>query len=264
MADSIKKVTAKSVKALKGKGQKVVCLTAYDYTSGLICDQSGADLILVGDSLGTVVQGHPVTTGVTLEDVCHHVLATSNAVEHALLVADLPFGSYGSSVGQAVDSAVELVRCGAEAVKLEGEFLDECRAIQKVGIPVMGHLGMTPQSVNFFGGHRVQGKGERAQLLVDQAKRLEDAGVFSIVLELVPATTAALVTEAVGVPTIGIGAGPHCDGQIQVFHDVLGLWPQQFRHSKRYATGRTTFVRALKRYGEDVRSGAFPTSEHSV
>lgn len=264
MAKSQAKVTARSIRAMKAKGEKIVCLTAYDYTSGLICDQSGADLVLVGDSLGTVIMGQPVTTGVTLQEVSHHLLATSAAVERALLVGDLPFGSYGSSVGQAVDSSVELVQCGAEAVKLEGEFVEECKAILKIGVPVMGHLGMTPQSVNAFGGHRVQGKGEDAKALVDQAKRLEDAGVFAIVLELVPAATAQMVSAAVSVPTIGIGAGPHCDGQIQVFHDVLGLWPQSFRHAKRYASGKSTFTRALKRYGDDVRSGAFPTSEHSV
>lgn len=264
MAKSQQKVTARSIRAMKAKGQKIVSLTAYDYTSGLICDQSGADLILVGDSLGTVIFGQPVTTGVTLEDVGHHLVATSAAVERALLVGDLPFGTYGSSVEQAVDSAVELVQCGAEAVKLEGEFLDECRAILKIGVPVMGHLGMTPQSVNAFGGHRVQGKGDDALVLVEQAKRLEDAGVFAIVLELVPADTARLVTNVVSVPTIGIGAGPECDGQIQVFHDILGLWPQTFRHAKRYANGKSTFTRALRRYGQDVREGVFPTSEHSV
>lgn len=263
MGEPLRKVTAPIVRSMKAKGQKVVCLTAYDHTSGLLSDASGADVVLVGDSLGTVIQGKPTTTSVTLEDVCYHVRATRGAVERAILVADLPFGSYGSSVGQAVESSARLVQSGAEAVKLEGIYVDECRAILKTGVPVMGHIGMTPQSVNAFGGHRVQGKGDAAGTLVEQAKMLEDAGVFGIVLELVPAETAKAITESVRVPTIGIGAGPHCDGQIQVFHDLLGLWERQFKHVRRYCHGRSVFLRSLKKYGAEVRAGEFPTGDHS-
>lgn len=257
------RVTAPIVRAMKAKGEKIVCLTAYDYTSGLLADQSGCDVALVGDSLGTVIQGASSTTVVTLEQMVYHVRLARAGVERALFVADLPFGSYGASVAQAVESSAALVRAGAEAVKLEGEYTEETAAIVKTGVPVMGHLGMTPQSVNVFGGHRVQGKGATAGHIVDQAKALEQAGVFAIILELMSAGAAEKVTKAVSVPTIGIGAGPHCDGQIQVFHDVLGLWPRHYKHAKVYAHGRTSFLRGLRRYAAEVRSGQFPTEEHS-
>ncbi len=258
-----KKVTAPAIRAMKGSGQQVVSLTAYDYTSGLLADQSGVEIVLVGDSLGTVIQGQTSTVPVTLSEVVYHVRAARRGVERALFVADMPFGSYGSSVSQAVDSAVQLVRNGAEAVKLEGTYTEEVKAIVRTGVPVMGHIGMTPQSIHAIGGHRVQGRGDAASRLIDQAKALEDAGVFSIVLELTTSETSERVTKAVGVPTIGIGAGPHCDGQIQVFHDLLGLYPVQFKHSKRYANGRTVFLRALRRYANDVREGKFPEKEQS-
>lgn len=259
----MKKVTVPQILGMKRAGEPVVCLTAYDFTSGLIADKAGVDLILIGDSLGTVIQGHTSTTQVTLEQVAYHVACVRPAVERAHLSADLPLGSYGGSIEQAVSSAVRLVQAGAESVKLEGTFCDEVRSITKVGIPVMGHLGMTPQSVNAFGGHRVQGKGGQVTRLVDDAKALEAAGVFAIVLELVEAQAAEAVSKAVGVPTIGIGAGAGCDGQIQVFHDVLGLWSREFRHAKRYTQGARTFVRALKKYTSEVRNRQFPDEGHS-
>lgn len=256
-------MTAPKIVAMKRNGEKIVCITAYDYTSGLISDLAGADLILVGDSLGTVIHGAADTTKVTLDDMVYHVRATRGGVKKALFVADLPFGSYGATVGQAVESSARLVQAGAESVKLEGAYLDEIRAIVKSGVPVMGHLGMTPQSVNVFGGHRVQGRDGAGKAIIDQAKQLEDAGVFGIVLELVTSEIATKVTKAVAIPTIGIGAGAGCDGQIQVWHDVVGLWDRTFKHSKRYASGRTSFVRGLKRYVRDVRSGEFPGPENS-
>lgn len=248
---------------MKSKGEKIVCLTAYDFTSGLICDAAGADLVLVGDSLGTVIHGAAGTTAVTLEDVVYHVRITKRGVERALLVADMPLGSYGASVSQSVESACALVKAGAEAVKLEGVYTDEVAAIVKTGVPVMGHLGMTPQSVNVFGGHRVQGRGESGKGLIEGAKALEQAGVFAIVLELVTAELAEKLTRSVAVPTIGIGAGPGCDGQIQVWHDVVGLWERPYKHAKRYANGRASFLRGLRKYAQEVRDGSFPGPENS-
>lgn len=256
-------VTAPYIRSMKAAGEKIVCLTAYDYTSALLVEASGADLALVGDSLGTVIHGRTTTTTVTLDEIAYHTQSVRGGLSRPLLVSDLPFGSYGGSVAQAVKSSVELVHAGAEAVKLEGVYTDEAKAIVKTGVPVMGHLGMTPQSVNNFGGHRIQGKGDEAKRIVEEAKALEDAGVFAIVLELVPGSTAQMVTKAVAVPTIGIGAGPHCDGQVQVLHDVLGLWPRQFKHSKRYSNGLSSFTRGLRRYTTEVRAGEFPTKDNS-
>ena len=189
--------------------------------------------------------------------------AVVRGARRALVVVDMPFGSYNSSVSQAVDSAVALVKSGADAVKLEGAYTDEVRAIVRAGIPVMGHVGMTPQSVHNFGGFKVQGRGEAAEAVVAAARDLEDAGVFAIVLELIPADLSARITQDLEVPTIGIGAGPGCDGQVQVFHDVLGLGGDTYKHVKRYAEGRQVLTSALERYAQEVRDGAFPTEEHS-
>lgn len=257
------KHTAPSVRAMKAQGRKVVCITAYDVVSGAIADAAGAEVVLVGDSLANVVLGLESTLPVTLEQMEHHVAATRRGVTSALLVADMPFGSYQSSVAQAVDSAVRLMRAGAEAVKLEGPYVDEVRAITRAGIPVMGHVGMTPQSVHAFGGFKVQGRGDEADAVADAACRLEDAGVFALVIELTPCDVAARITASVGVPTIGIGAGSACDGQVQVFQDALGLGDARFRHAKRYAEGRRAFVRALRKYADEVRRGEFPTEDHS-
>ncbi len=255
-------MTAPAIRAMKG-GDPIVCLTAYDAVTGALADQANVDLILVGDSVGNAVLGYETTVPVTLEEMIHHVRAVRRSVQHALLVADMPLGSYGSTVGQAVDSAVALAKAGAEAVKLEGTFLDEIAAIQKVGIPVMGHVGMTPQSVNLFGGFKVQGKDAHAEHVMAAAREVSDVGVFALVLELIPMSLAKQITDAVSAPTIGIGAGPHCDGQVQVFHDLVGLTPHRFRHAKRYAESWDILGSAIADYVSETRTRAFPTDEHA-
>jgi len=259
MAD---KMTAPAIRALKAKGDKVVCITAYDYSSGQIADASGVDLILVGDSLGNVVLGYDTTLPVTLDQMCHHTAAVARGVKRALLVADLPFGSYQSSASQAVDSAVALVKAGAAAVKPEGAKAETVQAILSAGIPVMGHVGMTPQSVHQFGGFRLQGKGSAGDAVLTAAKSLDELGVFALVLELIPMDLSKRISEAIGCPTVGIGAGPYCDGQIQVFHDALGLNDSPFRHVKRFADGYRQFTTGLSQYASEVRGGQFPTKEH--
>ena len=259
----MKRLTAPAIRDMKRQGERIVCVTAYDYTSGSICDSAGVDLILVGDSLGNVILGFDSTVPVTMDAMIHHTAATTRGVKRALVVADLPFGAYQSSTAQAVDNAVKLMQAGAQAVKLEGDYPEAIAAMVKAGIPVMGHLGFTPQSVNAFGGHKVQGKGEDAKAVLEAAKLVEEAGVFGVVLELVPAELSAQVTKALRIPTIGIGAGPNCDGQVQVFHDVMGLAPRLFRHAKNYASGRELFENGLRQYAAEVKSGEFPTEEQS-
>jgi 3-methyl-2-oxobutanoate hydroxymethyltransferase len=256
------KITAPDVFRMKGSGDKVVCITAYDSTTARIADKAGADLILVGDSVANTLLGLETTLGVDLATMVHHTRAVASSVSHALLVADMPFGSYQSSVAQAVDSAIELVKAGAHAVKLEGEYAEAIEAICKAGIPVMGHVGMTPQSVHSFGGFRVQGKDNK-EIVLEAARSVDRAGVFSMVIELVPAGVAKEITEMVICPTIGIGAGPNCDGEIQVFHDIVGLSPNVFRHSKRYCDGASIFESAITSYVSETRSGNFPTEENS-
>lgn len=260
MAD---KMTAPKIRAMKARGEKVVCITAYDVYFGRLADEAGVDLILVGDSVANVVLGYPNTLFVTLDEMLHHVRAVRRGVQRALLVADMPFGSYNSSTAQAVDSAVALMKAGAEAVKLEGDYPEAIQAIVKAGVPVMGHLGMTPQSVNNFGGFKVQGKGEAGDTVLDQAVSIAEAGVFSMVLELIPKELATRITEKVGVPTIGIGAGLGCDGQVQVIYDVLGLAQETYRHAKRYVDGEGIVLKGLKEYTCEVRNEAFPTAENS-
>jgi len=258
------RITAPKLRALKEQGQKIVCVTAYDQPSGALADNAGVDLILVGDSLGTVLLGYSTTVPVTLEQVEHHVRATRAGVQRALLVADMPFGSYGSTIGQAVDSAVRLMKAGADAVKLEGPYYDEVAALVKAGIPTMGHLGMTPQSYNVFGGHKVQGKSEEAsETLALQARHLQESGAFSIVLELTVASVAEEVSKQLLIPTIGIGAGAGCDGQVQVWHDLMGLAPKVYKHAKRYVNAGDLFADALTTYANEVRQGTFPTKDNS-
>ncbi|MHB8637609.1 MAG: 3-methyl-2-oxobutanoate hydroxymethyltransferase [Fimbriimonadaceae bacterium] len=257
------KRTAPSVRAMKGRS-KVVCITAYDALLARLVDKAGVDVVLVGDSLGNVVLGYPTTVPVTLDDMIHHTRAVRRGVEFALLVADMPFGSYGASVEQGVRSATKLIKAGAEAVKLEGDFPETIEAIVKLGIPVMSHLGMTPQSVNRFGGFKVQGKSEQgAQRLIDELKSVEASGAFSVVLELVPAALAERATAETSIPTIGIGAGPGCDGQIQVIHDVLGLTDAPLRHVRRFAELNAAVAEALCDYAESVRLGDFPTRDQA-
>lgn len=263
-----KRTRVTTIQGMKGF-EKVVCLTAYDWISGRIADEAGVDLILVGDSVGSVVLGYESTVPVTLEEMEHHTRAVRRGVRDALLVADLPFGSYGASVGQAVESAARLMKAGAEAVKLEGDYPEEVRAMVRAGIPVMGHVGFTPQSVHSFGGHKVQGRGDAelgrrsAEDVMGMARRLSEAGVFALVLELVPAALAAVVTANAGVVTIGIGAGPDCDGEIQVFYDVLGFSDRQLKHARRFVEGRSLMLEGAQAYVASVRDGSFPTEENS-
>ncbi len=248
---------------MRAEGRRIVCVTAYDATFGALADEAGVDVILVGDSVGNTTLGMRDTVGVGLPEMTHHVRATRAGVEGALLVGDLPFGSYGASVAQAVESSVLLMKAGAEAVKLEGDHPEAVAACVRAGIPVMGHLGFTPQAVNVFGGHKVQGRGEAADAILAAAGRLRDAGAFAVVLELMDVATAARVTREADLPTIGIGAGVGCDGQIQVLHDVLGLSGRTFRHAKPYLDGRALISGALRSYADEVRAGAFPTEANA-
>jgi 3-methyl-2-oxobutanoate hydroxymethyltransferase len=257
------KVTAPKVRAMRRKGERIVCLTAYDAIFGEMADSAGVDVVLVGDSVGNTALGYETTIPVTLDEMAHHTRATHRGVKRALLVADLPFGSYQSSVAQAVSSAVTLIKAGAEAVKLEGDYTEAIVAIVKAGIPVMGHVGMTPQSVNAFGGPKVQGKSEDGESILAAAKAVEKAGAFAIVLELIPADLAVRITEALNIPTIGIGAGLGCSGQIQVLYDILGFSKMSFRHAKAYTEGYRCLADALARYALEVRQGDFPGPENS-
>ena len=241
----------------------LVMLTAYDAPGARMVDQAGADMILVGDSVAMVVLGYDDTLQVTIDDIAHHTAAVARTRPSALVVADMPWMSYHVSVEETVRNAASLVRAGAQAVKLEGgrRRLPMVEALVAAEIPVMGHLGLTPQSVNAMGGFKVQGRDAQAALdLVDAAKALAHAGCFAIVLEGVPSPVAALVTGAVDVPTIGIGAGPDCDGQVLVFHDVLGLEHRVApKFVRRYADLHTAGVDAMSAFADDVRSGAFPS-----
>lgn len=257
------KVTAPSLRKLKQSGQPIVCVTAYDIATASIVDEAGADLILVGDSMGNVIQGHETTIPVELEQVIYHTQIAARVVKRALLVGDLPFGSYQVSDEQAVESSVALIKAGAEAVKLEGAYGDRIRAIVRAGIPVIGHVGMTPQSVNSFGGFKIQGKGDSGDQVMQDAITTEEAGASAVVLEVIPADLSKRITEALTIPTIGIGAGPHCDGQIQVFHDLVGLSESVFKHAKAFAQGRQIFLDAVAEYTSEVRERKFPTEDNS-
>jgi 3-methyl-2-oxobutanoate hydroxymethyltransferase len=264
----IMKRTTTTFLEAKSKGEKLVVITAYDYSMAKLADSCDIDAILVGDSLGMVCLGYKDTLRVTMEDMIHHSKAASRGTKDALLITDMPFMSYHVSVEEAVRNAGRLVQEGcAEAIKLEGgsDVIPHVKAIVKAQIPVMGHLGLTPQSVNIFGGFKVQGRQlEAAKKLIDDAKRLEDAGAFSITLECVPAELTKKITEAVSIPTIGIGAGSFCDGQVLVYHDVLGMF-SEFRPKfvKVYADSGESIMTGIKKYAKEVRSGAFPTQEHS-
>ena len=264
-----KKVTAPAVRARKMRSgaEPLVMLTAYDAPGARMVDAAGADLILVGDSVAMVVLGYDDTLQVTVEDIAHHTAAVARTKPRALIVGDLPWMSYHVSVEETVRNAAKLIRAGAESVKLEGgrKRLPMIEALLDAEIPVMGHIGLTPQSVHAMGGFRVQGRETSAALaLVDDAKALAHAGCFAIVIEGVPDQVAAMITDAVDVPTIGIGAGPHCDGQVLVFHDVLGLENRVVpKFVRRYADLKAAGIEALERFASDVRSGAFPAASES-
>lgn len=261
------KNTVATFRKAKEDGKKLSMLTAYDYSTASLLDVAGINGILVGDSLGNVILGYEDTISVTMEDMIHHGAAVARGAKNALVVVDMPFMSYQGSVYDALKNAGRLMKEGrANAVKLEGgaEVVPQIEAIVQAGIPVMGHLGLTPQSINAFGGYKVQGKDEAAaQKLLDDAKAIAEAGVFAIVLECVPSALAKKVTEAVPVPTIGIGAGADCDGQILVYQDMLGMFSDFTpKFVKRYANIGEAMKAAFKGYIDEVGEGAFPTAEH--
>jgi 3-methyl-2-oxobutanoate hydroxymethyltransferase len=265
-ADKRKKVRSTDILSRK-QGEKIVTVTAYDYSMAKLVDSAGVDVILVGDSLGNVVLGYPDTTRVTLDDMVHHTAAVVRATPKALVVADLPFLAAGVSTRDTIRNAGRLVReAGAEAVKLEGglRVRDEIRALVDCQIPVMGHVGLTPQSVHAFGGFKVQGRTqEAADRVVRDAVAVQEGGAFSIVLEAIPAQLGERVTRELDIPTIGIGAGPACDGQVLVFHDMLHLFLDFTpKFAKIYADIGTATCDALVNYCEDVRTGRFPSAEH--
>lgn len=264
----MKKVTIHTLQKMKNAGERISMLTAYDATFARLLDASGVDALLVGDSLGMVIQGNATTLPVTTDDVVYHCRAVARATQHAHVIADMPFGSYQVSVEEGVRNAMRLIsEGGAEAVKLEGgrPFVPVVEAIVRASVPVMGHLGLTPQSVHKLGGFVVQGRGEeKAEALIADAVALEAAGCYAIVLEAIPADLAAEVTKRLRIPTIGIGAGVGCDGQVLVCYDMLGLDPSfQPRFVKRFAELGQETREATARYIAEVRSGAFPTPAHS-
>ena len=256
------------LKEWKGEGRRFAMLTAYDYAMARLVEQAGVPVILVGDSLGTVVLGYDSTVPVTMRDMLHHTRAVVRATERCAVVADMPFMSYQANDDEAMANAGRFLQAGANAVKLEGgtEMVPLVRRMVAAGIPVMGHLGLTPQSVNQFGGHKLQGKTPAAAArIISDARALEGAGAFALVLETVPAPLAKMVTERITIPTIGIGAGPDCDGQVQVLHDLLGIYDdqRQFRHAKRYAVLGETIREAVRSYVAEVEEQAFPTAAQS-
>ncbi|MGZ5474830.1 MAG: 3-methyl-2-oxobutanoate hydroxymethyltransferase [Thermoanaerobaculia bacterium] len=257
-----KKVTVPAVRAMKGKS-RVGMLTAYDYPGAKVADAAGADIILVGDSLGMVVLGYPDTLSVTVEDMLHHTRAVVRGAKSALIVGDMPYLSYHVSLEESVRNAGRFIQAGAHAVKIEGGKETRIKVVEAIldaEIPVMGHIGLTPQSVNAMGGFKLQGKNaDDARRLIDEAVALERAGCFSLVLECVPSELAAMITEQITIPTIGIGAGPSCDGQVLVFHDVLGIYDGHTpKFVRQYAHIAQDMQSALEAYLADVRSGAFP------
>ncbi len=266
---SEKRVTTRTLIDMKARGDKIVVLTAYDFAFARLVDESGVDVVLVGDSLGQSVLGYDSTIPVTIEEMIHHARAVRRGVSRALLVVDMPFLTFQVSPPETVRNAGRILKeTGAEAVKLEGgdeETAAHVRALVRAGIPVMGHLGLTPQSVHAIGGYRVQGRGDAAALrLKQEAQRLQDAGCFSIVLELIPADLGAEISRALDVPTIGIGAGPFVDGQVLVIYDMLGL-NDTFRPKflRRFAELAAATRSAVGEYAEAVRKGEYPGSEHS-
>ncbi len=262
----MKKMTAPAIRDLKGQ-RKITSVTAYDYSSGQIADAAEVDIVLVGDSLGMVVLGYEDTLAVTMEDMLHHAAAVSRGVSRALIIADMPFMSYQPSVSMAVANAGKLLsKTGARAIKLEGgfPFLEHVRAIVDSGVPVQGHIGLTPQHVARFGGFKGQGKTARsASALVEEAIALEDAGCFSIVLEAIPTEVAKEITQRLTIPTIGIGAGPDTDGQVLVYHDILGLFDRFVpMFVKKFAQLRGDCVEAVNSYCTEVLDGTFPAEKN--
>jgi 3-methyl-2-oxobutanoate hydroxymethyltransferase len=249
-----------------GRQEPLVMVTAYDFNQARLVDRAGADIILVGDSLAMVVLGHEDTLSVTMDEMLHHVRAVRRGTDRALLVADMPYGSFHRGPDQAVENAVRFIKeAGAQAVKIEGPRADVVQGLVAAEIPVMAHLGLTPQSIHRFGGFRVQGRGREArQTLLSSARELQEAGAFSLVLECVPREVAAEVTAELMIPTIGIGAGPDCDGQVLVYHDLLGLEDRMApKFVRRYAELGQQTEEAIRRFAQDVRSGEYPSLAES-
>lgn len=267
-SQAVSKVTVPTILERKLRGEKITCLTAYDYPAARLVDEAGIELILVGDSLAQTVLGYDSTVPVTMDEMLHHLRAVRRAVRRALLVVDMPFGSYQASDEQASANAIRFVKeGGAEAVKLEGGRARAAlvRKLVEAQIPVMGHIGLTPQSVHSFGGYRVQGRTlDSATELMADAEALEEAGAFAVVLEGIPRELAAMVTRRLRIPTIGIGAGPDCDGQILVLHDMIGLSVGHTpKFARRYANVGEAIRNAVGAYADDVREGRFPADEES-
>jgi 3-methyl-2-oxobutanoate hydroxymethyltransferase len=262
----ITKVTVPALAEMKRQGKPISALTAYDYSSSRLADEAGIDLLLVGDSLAMVVLGHDNTMAVTVDEMLHHARAVRRAVRRALVVADMPFGSYHGTVAEALANAVRFIKeAGAEAVKIEGPRIELVRALTDAEIPVIGHLGLTPQSIHRMGGYRVQARtAEAASMLKSDALALAEAGAAALVLEGVPREVAAEITAALPIPTIGIGAGPECDGQILVFHDLLNLtFAPPAKFVRRYADAGSLIRAAIEHYREDVEHRVFPSDEES-
>ena len=261
------RVTIKALQKLRDDGVKIAVLTCYDASFAAMLDAAGLDSLLIGDSLGMVLQGHDTTLPVTLADMAYHTRCVARGSKRSFLVTDMPFGSYQESPQQAFRSAAELMAAGAQMVKLEGgaEFADTIRFLTRRGVPVCGHLGLTPQSVHQFGGYRVQGKGEDAeQKLTEDAVELEAAGAGLLVLEAIPAKLGEQVTQRLRIPTIGIGAGPDCSGQVLVLHDMLDVFPgKKARFVRNFMRGASGIADAAERYVRAVRDGSFPAEEHS-
>ena len=252
---------------LMKNSKKITVLTAYDYTTAQLCDRAGIDILLVGDSGGMVMLGYENTIPVTMEQMCFFTEAVARGRQNAMVVADLPFMSYQASKSQAIENSGKLIKAGADAVKLEGglEVKDTVHAIVEVGIPVMGHIGFQPQTTTLQEGYKVQAKTKDAAVkLIEAAKALEEAGAFSIALEMVTKEVSKIISQSIKIPTIGIGSGPYCDGQVLVFHDLLGLYEKiKPKFAKRYLELSGEIVKAVTSYKNDVVSGKFPTSEHS-
>ena len=262
------RVSISQIKDMKQKGEKITMLTAYDYTTAKIIDEAGVPLILVGDSLGMVVLGYESTIPVTMEEMLHHTKAVVRGTKQAMVVGDMPFMTYHVSTSDALRNAARFIQeGGAQAIKLEGgvTVAEKVRSIVDCGIPVVGHIGLTPQSIHQLGGYKVQGKTSEAALkMVEDAQALEEAGAFAIILETIPAPLAAVITQKVGIPTIGIGAGAGCDGQVQVISDILGLFTGFVpKHAKQYAKMADTIRTAVSEYDKEVKAGSFPTDEQS-
>ncbi len=259
-------VTVTTMRKMKAEADKITWLTAYDYSFASLIDAQGVDAILVGDSLGMVMQGHDTPVPVTIEDSCYHTQCVARGIKNTMVVGDLPFGSYQTSKEQAYENAVKLMQAGAHTVKLEGGELqvETIQFLVERGIAVCAHIGLTPQSVHQLGGFKVQGRGDGAKQLIEDALGVEQAGAFAVVLEAVPQALAAEITQRLSIPTIGIGAGPKCDGQVLVLQDMLGIYPKKSpKFSKNYMQGAESVQQAVATYVQEVKDGSFPAEQHS-